>query len=210
MNMINTMIKTMSVAIVCALLSCGCKNVVTVKSGSLAALKGATVVNLEYDYAGMKVGNQTDEEYARVRVEKRNQQTAGAGDDWLSRWQGNRAGRYQPKFEQLLNKQFTARNVDLNFGQHPEAKYTLVLKSICIKPGSYWHRYGLLDADAIIVATQNRENQVAVVTCRKMVGADPYAGLTNFGPGLEQGFRIQESYAKTGKELGALIANQVR
>ena len=104
-------------------------------------MKDSTVVNLEYSYEGMKVGNKTEAEYVRDRTEKRDKES---GDKWLSRWQNNRATRFQPKFEQLLNKQLATRNVDLRFGNHPEAKYTLLLKtslasfliSICSTPAS--------------------------------------------------------------------------
>ena len=65
-------------------------------------------------------------------------------------------------------------------------------------------RPAFLDADAIFFETQNRENQVAVVTCRKMLGMDA------MGFAFEQGWRVQESYAKTGKELGIRVAKKVK
>ena len=203
-------VKAMFLAVVCAIYCCGCHNIVSLKSGSLATLKGSTVVNMEYSYEGIKVGNKTEEEYIRGRMEKLDKKTTGAGDRWLNAWQNNRVARFQPKFEQLFNKQLANRNVELNVGNHPEAKYTLLLKTTFIKLSS-WNRPGLLSADAVFFETQNRENQVAVVTLRKMEGTDPArsAGLA-FGPSLERSWAIQESYAKAGKELGIRVANKVK
>jgi hypothetical protein len=197
-------VKAMFLAVVCAMFGCGCRNIVSLKSGSLATLKGSTVVNLEYSYEGLKVGNETEEEYVRHRTEKRDRES---GDKWLNRWQNNRVARFQPKFEQLLNHQLAARDVDLHFGNHPEAKYTLLLKSTSISLG--WHigvmyQPAFLDADAILFETRNRENQVAMVTFRKMLGMDPIIIA------FEQGWRVQESYARTGKALGVLVANTVK
>jgi hypothetical protein len=200
-------IKATFLAVVCAMFCCGCQNVVSLKSGSLATLKGSKVVNLEYSYEGMKVGNKTEQEYARDMMEKLDKKSPGAGTNWLDNWQNSRVARFQPKFEQLLNKQLEARNADLHFGNHPEAKYTLLLKTTAIKLGynaGIMARPSFLDADAIVFETQNRENQVAEVTFRKMVGVTP------MGVPFEQGWRVQESYAKTGKELGARVAKKVK
>ena len=200
-------VKAMFLAVVCAMFCCGCRNVVSLKSGNLATLKGSKVVNVEYSYEGMKVGNKTDQEYEREMMEKADKKSPGTGTNWLYNWQNSRVTRYQPKFEQLLNKQLEARDVDLHFGNHPEAKYTLLLKTISIKLGynvGVAARPAFLDADAIFFETQNRENQVAVVTCRKMLGMDA------MGFAFEQGWRVQESYARTGKALGVLVANTVK
>jgi hypothetical protein len=204
---VQLLISNSLIAAVCALCCCGCSNVVSLKSGNLAALKGAKVVNLEYAYDGMKVGNRPEEEYVKMMMEKADKKSPGTSTNWLYNWQNNRAMRYQPKFEQLLNKQMTVRDADLHFGNHPEAKYTLLLKTVSIRLGYQAvvaARPAFLDADAIIFETQNRENHVAEVTLRKMVGMDP------MGVAAEQGWRVQESYAKSGKELGARIAKKVK
>jgi hypothetical protein len=200
-------VKAMFLAVVCAMFCCGCRNVVSLKSGNLATLKGSKVVNVEYSYEGMKVGNKTEQEYEREMMEKADKKSPGTSTNWLNNWQNSRVTRFQPKFEQLLNKQLAARDADLHFGNHPEAKYTLLLKSTSIKLGynaGVAARPAFLDADAIFFETQNRENQVAEVTLRKMVGMD------TMGFAFEQGWRVQESYAKAGKELGAQIAKKVK
>jgi len=206
-------VKVMFLAVVCAMFCCGCQNIVSLKSGSLATLKGSKTVNVEYSYEGMRVGNMTEQEYVSKRTEKLDKESPGAGATWLNTWQNNRVARFQPKFEQLLNKQLAARNVELHFGSHPEAKYTLLLKTTRMTLGYYaavMNRPAFLDAEAIFFETQNRENQVAVVTFRKMAGMDAMTILLGVGPSVEQGSRVQESYANTGKRLGIRVAKKVK
>lgn len=51
------------------------------KSGSFSALKGQTVVNLQYDYSNMTVGKfKNESDYINKRVADMNKKEAGAGD----------------------------------------------------------------------------------------------------------------------------------
>jgi len=165
------------------------------------------MINVEYSYEGMTVGKRPEAEYIKIMMEKKEQKAPGSGAAWLTAWQNNRAARYQPKFEELLNKQMTARNIGLQFGNHPDAKYTLVLKTVGAKLGyqvGIAARPAFLDSDAIFCETQNRQNQVAVVTFRKVIGRDAMGFM------WEQGWRVQEAYAKTGKMLGIRVAQKAK
>jgi hypothetical protein len=200
-------VKALFLAVSCATFCCGCHNIVSQKSGNLAILKGAKVVNVQYSYEGMRVGKLTEQEFVRKQVEDRDKKSPGAGATWSLNWKNNPVARYQPKFEELLNKQLAARHIDLNFGNHPEAEYTLLLKTSSLKLGyQAWvaARPAFLDADAIFFQTTNPQNQVAVVTFREMVGTAAY------GVPFEQGGRVLECYAKTGKELGIRVAKKIK
>jgi hypothetical protein len=178
---------------------------VKLESGALDFLKGATSVNVEYAYDGLTVGKLAEPVYIEKKVTEMNAKAAGKGDQWLESWKRDRAARYQPKFEELLNKQFTERKVDLKVGADAAAKYTLILKTTLIEPG--WNiaisRHDAeVSATAVFVETQNRATELAVITI------DRAPGRGGNGYDFDSGFRVQEGYAKAGKELGAFICKK--
>jgi hypothetical protein len=61
-----------------------------------------------------------------------------------------------------------------------------------------------IDADAVFVETQNRANPLATLTITK----SPGQGAMGFD--WDTGYRLQESYAKAGKELGIFISRKLK
>ena len=174
----------------------------SIKSGSIAFLKQETQINLEYDDADMKVGRKAKDSVPTVEfIARENQKQAGHGDSWKLEYDGQRVIEYQPKFQQLLNKQFKQANIPLEFGVFKDAKYTLILKTKILMTGKPWPPFPYppkLTADAVFVATNNRSTPVALVSLVNVPGQ----GL--WGPDLS------EAYAKTGKDLGILIRGKIK
>jgi hypothetical protein len=172
------------------------------KSGSLGFLKGEKTLNVEYVYEGLTVGKITEQAYIDAKVAEFNSKEAGKGEKWLQAWKSDRTGRYQPKFEELLNKQFTERKVDFKAGKFPEAKYIMVLKTINLEPG--WNAFvsrapAQVSTEAEFFDTKDRSKSLAHITIQKAPGRDA------MGYDFDPGYRLQEGYAKTGKELGQFI-----
>jgi hypothetical protein len=177
------------------------------ESGSLDFLKGVTAVNVEYVYDGMMVGKLTEPAYVEAKVAEYNKKEAGKGDQWLKAWKSDPAAKFQPKFEELLNKQFTERKVDLKVGADPAAKYTLILKTTLMEPG--WNagiaRHDAeISATATFVETQKHATELAVISISKSPGRG------GMGYDFDSGFRVQEAYAKAGKELGAFLGKKLK
>ncbi len=177
---------------------------IKVTNGDLSFLKGQSEVLLEYDYSEMAVGKfDKEEDYVAKKVAEYNEAEAGRGDTWKDNWEGDREGRYHPKFEELLNH-YTAK-VNCNFDQtNIKAKYTLILKTTFTEPG---FNIGIVKKDAMInveikfVETANNENVLAVITMTNVPGR-------GMGNDYDAGYRIQESYAKCGKSLGAYLTKK--
>jgi hypothetical protein len=187
----------------------GCApDVVLMKSGSLDFLASQRKVHVEYDYSDMRVGKFPREaDYVEPKVAELNAKEPGRGDQWRKAWIDDRSRRFAPKFEMLLNRMVSDGRLDLNFGQHPEAEYTLILKTTITEPGwnvGIMRHPALIDGEAIFVSTQNRQNRVAVVGITKSPGADVW------GFDFDAGQRLEESYAKAGKELGKLITRKLK
>jgi hypothetical protein len=181
---------------------------ISMKSGSLGFLKQEKQVNVEYSYEGMRVGKFVNEqEYIDKKVAEYNQKEAGRGDQWRQAWLDDRTRRFQPHFEELLNKQFAGTSKDLKFGAYKDAKYTLILKTTFTEPGwnaAIMRSPAFIDVEASFLETQSRVNTLAVVTITKSPGADVW------GFDFDAGQRLQESYAKAGKELGKFINKKTK
>jgi hypothetical protein len=187
----------------------GCSpfNKVHVRSGSLGFLQHQQVVNIEYRYDGLRVGQYErkswpEQEHVAKKVAAAEAKNPGGGERWRQAWIGNRASNFEPKFESLLNKQLEESPRPLQFGKHPDAPFTLIVESQYLEPG--WNaaiaaRPALLTANANFVETHNRANTVARVSLVNMTGIDP------MGFAFDEAWRMQESYAKAGKELGILL-----
>jgi len=104
------------------------------KSGDLSFLKGQTKLNIEYVYDNMMVGKKPEAQYITEKVEKYNKDEAGKGDKWLESWKNDRTKRFEPKFEELLNKNLEGVNVNVS-SSNKDAKYTLILKTVYTDPG---------------------------------------------------------------------------
>jgi hypothetical protein len=171
------------------------------ESGSLDFLKGQTVLNVEYVYDGLTVGKETEQAYIEKRTTEANKKEAGAGDKWLAGWKDGRAKRFEPKFEELLNKQWEKKTT-LKAGKIPDAKYTLVLKTTNLDPG--WNAAVMrapasVSTEAHFYDTKDRSKTLAVISIQKAPGRDA------MGYDFDATYRMQEGYAKTGKELGGFL-----
>lgn len=176
-------------------------------SGSLEVLKGEKNLNLEYSYDGLTVGKLPEPTYVDEKVAEYNRKEAGKGDQWLASWKGDRERRFQPKFEELLNKQFTERKVDFQAGKHPEARFTLVLKTTMLEPGfnvAVMRRPAAVSTEAAVYETKDRSKPLALITILKAPGQDA------MGYDFDTGQRLMEGYAKTGKELGKFLCKTLK
>jgi hypothetical protein len=189
--------------------STGHSSIIKLKSGSLDFLKGEAQVNVEYSYEGMRVGKfEHEQDYIDKEVAEFNNKEAGKGELWRQNWIADRARRYQPKFEDLLNSYLAKEKSRLMFGSFKDAKYTLVLKTTFTEPG--WVGLGLIrqssliSADAVFLETQNRATPLAAITITKS------PGFGAMGYDYDPAIRIQESYAKAGKEFGIFIGKKIK
>ncbi len=175
------------------------------ESGALSFLKGEKSLNVEYAYDGLTVGKDSEAAYTEKKVAEYNKKEAGTGDKWLASWKSDRAKRYEPKFEELLNKQFSERKIDLKAGKNPDAKFTMVLKTTLLEPGwnaAIMRQPAEVSTQVEFFDTKDRKKSLALITIAKAPGRDA------MGYDFDVGYRLQEGYAKTGKELGIFLAKK--
>ncbi|MBL6449221.1 hypothetical protein JMN32_23125 [Fulvivirga sp. 29W222] len=181
-----------------------CGQKMKVRSGDLDFLKSQKKLNIEYDYSNMGVGKfEKEEDYVNEKVAKLNKKEVGSGDKWKKNWIADRNERFEPKFEELFNKNLEKYN--LVGGDFDGTEYTLILKTTFTEPGfnvGVVRKNAYTDLEAVFVKTGTTD-PVAVVTIENSPGRG------GMGYDFDTGYRIQESYAKAGKELGQYLAKKV-
>ncbi len=83
----------------------------------------------------------------------------------------------------------------------------MIFKTIKTEPGfniGITSRPAFIDGEAWVVETQNPNNVIAKISITKAPGRDV------MGFDYETGARLQEAYAKAGKELGGFIRRNVK
>lgn len=169
--------------------------------GDLGVLKGQTAVKTEFQYE-MSVGKfDKEEDYIAQKKKELNDKEPGRGDTWADSWKSDRQERFEPQFRELFSKHSDISTVGDN------AQYTLIFKTIKTEPGfnvGVASRPATIDAEATIVETSDPTKIIAKIAITKAPGRDV------FGFDYETGARLQEAYAKAGKELGAFIKKNAK
>jgi hypothetical protein len=192
-----------------ALLVLGMTNVqaqkIKVKSGDLGFLKGQTEVLVQFDYSDMAVGKfDKEEDYVAKKVEEYNKAEAGKGDNWKENWIADRKNRFQPKFDELINKYTSKVNCDFD-ESNENATYLMIVKTTFTEPG--WNigisrRDAMINVTVLFVEKANTNNVLAEMTISNI------PGRTAMGGDYDTGLRISEAYAMCGKALGSYLVKK--
>jgi len=175
---------------------------IKVVEGDLSILKGQTALNTEFTYDNMSVGKfPKEEDYVAKKKGEYNEKEAGTGDKWEAAWIADRKERFEPQFRELFSKHSGISTVG------DDAQYTLIFHTIKTEPG--WNigisrAAAYIDAEATVVETKNPGTVLAKITITKAPGRDA------FGYDFDSGMRLQEAYAKSGKELGGYIKGKAK
>lgn len=174
------------------------------QQGDLSFLKGESQVNVNVVFDdNMVVGkNMTEAQYIEKSVAERNEKEPGAGERWLAGWNGARTDLYIPKFMELLNKSVGGA---ATFGNYPDAKYTVVFNVTRIEPGfniGVTRKPAEIDGVVYFYKSDDTTNSLAEVSITRAPGAQ----AMGYDFAVEQ--RVAESFAISGKRLGAVLKKQ--
>jgi hypothetical protein len=170
-------------------------------SGSVKAIKGEKVLGVKYDYSNMKVDGKSEESWMKEEVSKKNSKKPGTGNSFKEAWFNSRVSRFQPKFEELLNKYLGENGVSVTEKDTATAKYTIILKTTDTDPGynvGVSRKPALINVEVQIVESANKTKPLAKLSITKVPG-------TSMGNDYDSGERLSEAYAKCGKTLGVYL-----
>jgi len=176
---------------------------ISVQSGKVGVVKGQKML-ATFDYSGMAVGKfDKEDDYIAEKSAEYNKKEAGKGDKWADSWRGDRATRYEPKFEELFNKYGEKTGMTVS-RTATDAKYEINIHTVFTEPG---FNVGVMRKPAytntIITFRELATGQEVAV-----LKVDNCPGMDAMGYDFDTGVRIQESYAKLGKALSAYILKQ--
>ncbi|MCG9910028.1 MAG: hypothetical protein MH137_01900 [Flavobacteriales bacterium] len=173
-------------------------------SGKLGFLKSEKSIAIEYDYSQMGVGKfKSEQDYLDKKSDEYNKKEPGKGDQWKQAWKNDRASRFQPKFEELLNKN-TEKLGPVFGGGASGTPVVMVVKTTYTEPG---YNIAISRAPAMInleITFKQNGAEAAKITLKGAPGA------TFGGYDFDTGLRIGEAYAKAGKELGKFITKMAK
>lgn len=174
------------------------------KSGSLDALKGMSELRVEYTYDNMMVGKMKEDDYIAKKVKEYNDKEPGKGDSWKEAWVDDRAGRYQPRFQDGFNNFCTITGVDFKIDPNSASKTRMVVHTTFTEPGfNIYMTSKNASINAEVTFFDESGAQIALVT----ITNSPGSGIWELD--YDTGVRIQEAYANAGRDLAVLILEEV-
>jgi hypothetical protein len=169
--------------------------------GDLTSLKGEKALSTEFTYKNMKVGKfDKEEDYVNKKKNEYNEKEPGRGDSWEKAWIDDRKERFEPQFRELFSKNSELSTVDA------KAKYTMIVNTTFTEVGfnvGVVSKSAFINLEITIIETANRDKVIAKITLLNS------PGRTAMGFDFETGLRLQEAYAKAGKELGKFLAKRM-
>jgi hypothetical protein len=169
--------------------------------GDLSPLKGQKAIKTEFTYDDLTVGNKKEADYVKDKKATYNEKEAGKGDKWEEAWTDDRKNRFEPKFRELFAKHSGMTTAE------ESAQYTLIFKTTSMEPGyniGITRKSASIDAEVWIVESANKEKVIAKISVLNAPGAQ-FGGYD-----FDSGTRLQESYAKAGKEIGEFISKKTK
>ncbi|MEB3375562.1 hypothetical protein SFC43_28085 [Bacteroides sp. CR5/BHMF/2] len=176
---------------------------IVMTSGTIDFIKDQQVIQFTFSYDEMLVGKLTENEYVEKRVlnttlKKRAKETNGK-----PLWYGDRKERFEPKFLELFDKYMS--EVGITAGSEG-AQYRIEINTDFTEPG--WN-VGVMRQNASVdlsckVKKIETGEQVASIKIRN-------ASANNFwGTDFTSGYRVQETYAKAGRELAKFFIKKAK
>lgn len=187
----------------------------TLKSGSLAALKEAGIINARFDFTGARVGGFDDQEkYIADKKAKYNNSKPGSGDQWEVKWRETQKDIFPSDFVTRFNEKSVDCGFTLKQGAN-DARYTLVIRTTSLDQGieiaGYVTRPANIDLVMTLVETATPEVTVAMVDAPRNYSSSKRVEVEGVSVSKESydiGLRIAEAYRDAGKRLAKWFCRQ--
>lgn len=177
--------------------------------GSLEPIANETEIGIAFTYEGMQVGKLREADYIERKVAEYNEDEPGRGDTWRENWVNDRQARFEPKFMELFDKYMADDSKNGGFllsTDNDATKYLFVANTYFTEPG---FNIGIMRQNAAITLDINViERETGNVIARVIVenaSANSFSGFD-----FDTGFRIQECYAKAGREFAKFLIKNLK
>ncbi len=181
---------------------------IRVTQGSLAAIADVKEVGAVFTYDNMQVGKLREADYIERKVADYNKKEAGRGDTWRENWTNDRKTRFEPKFHELFAKYMMDESQGGGFTlvDGAEAKYVFNINTDFTEPG---FNVGVMRQNAAIsLSIDVVDSETGEKIARILVENSSANSFT--GMDFDTGYRIQECYAKAGRELAKFLIKNLK
>ncbi|MDR2467176.1 MAG: hypothetical protein LBD35_07275 [Prevotellaceae bacterium] len=179
---------------------------ITVTNGSVDFVKNQKVLQFAFTYENMTVGNMTETRYVEKKVSDYNTKEPGRGDRWQEAWRGDREGRFVPKFKELFDKNMEDYGIVSDDVNNQNAEYRIEINTDFTEPG---FNVGVVRRNAAIHLTCKVFN-IATGEEAATIKVNNASANNFWGTDFDTGFRIQECYAKAGRELAKFFVKKAK
>ena len=178
---------------------------IAVISGKIDFLKNEKTLTVKFTYENMLVGKMTEADYVAKKVSEANAKEPGKGDAWQVAWLNDRTERFEPKFIELFNKYITDNN-GATLSTQDGNKYVMTVNTHFTEPGFNVGVARKNSAVSLRVRITDAESgqEMAVITITNSSAND------FMGTDFDVAYRIQESYAKAGRELARFFIRKLK
>lgn len=180
------------------------KQKIGILSGNPEYYKNAINYHIRFDYSNLKVGQYADEQsyidYMKDDAEKRKE---GSSDIWLRKWYSDRNLVYQPKFIELFNK-FSGNKIKIDT-VYKNQQFVLSLNTQFLEIG-FNKNFTKSPTYINVIATiyePNSSEKPLIISMENVVGDEVFSSYS------DDYRRIEEAYAKCGKELAKYMLKEI-
>ena len=178
---------------------------IAVKWGKIDFLKNEKALTVKFTYNNMRVGSMTEADYVAKKMNESNSKEVGNGEVWHKMWIGDRSARFEPNFIELFNKYISEKG-GVELTENDGNTYVMTVNTNFTEPGfnvGVARRNASVSLVASIVDAQTN-NVVAVIAI------DNSSANSFMGTDFDVAYRIQESYAKAGRELAKFLIKKLK
>jgi len=172
--------------------------------GKLGFLKDQSELKVEFTYNNMKIGKTTSQDYVNDKVSDKNKDEAGAGDEWLLKWQNDLDTTFPSHFIKHFNVMISKDNVKLS-RDNDEANYILVVNTNFIEPGynvGISSKRASANMEVNIVSKDNPDEVLATFSISKS------PGTSMFGSSYSASDRIAGCYENAATRLAGYFMSK--
>ncbi|WP_028978796.1 hypothetical protein [Sporocytophaga myxococcoides] len=167
------------------------------KTEALQFLKDQKQITIKFDYSDLKIREFPEADFLEEKMEEKESRSEGAGERWLISWKQDKEQNFPRKFMILFNKYLAKKGLKTSDNATP---YTLIVKTLKIDPGwisgTIVAQPAVTDFEFYFVKTDSPEVVLCKFRLSNVEGSADY----------DAGKRMQECYAKAGKQLAKYIA----
>jgi hypothetical protein len=166
----------------------------TLKDINLKFITSEPNVNVLFFYDGLKVDGRLEEDYLNDIKSGKEKSQMGKGEEWSDIWFGNRIKYYEPEFLKAINAKL--KKFKVNYGDHPDSKYTILIHITDIEPGWYAYvanKHARIKFNMHIVETADMSTSLASIAVTA-VGNSGRNGLPTVAQRVSLAYRFGGSF----------------